>query len=388
MSEENEQLWEEIHRKATLIDLHAHPSLKAYTLGRELTRFNPAASYFNPFSVRTDLPKLKAGKVDVFNSTIYAPERELLKDFRLLGVMKAFGLISRDVFSDKYFPLTISMLDQIEEIVRTSKDPKTKKPYAEMATSRAELEDILSKKDGTVAIIHNVEGAHSLDGDLNNLDTLFNRGVAYLTLAHFYPNEAVHPVFPFPEYAKALGGFRRRRDLTKGLKKPFGQQVVERMIEIEMLIDIAHCTPQARKDVYEIVDKSDKKPPVIASHIGAFEINPNPYNLKDWEIEWIAGKGGVIGVIFMNYWLVPHERKQGIDYIVQTIRHLVDIAGSKHVALGSDFDGFTDPPDDIKDISKLKFLTQRLVAEDFTESQILDILGGNVLRVLRQGWGK
>ena len=388
MSEKKEQLWEEIHRKATLIDLHAHPSLKAYTLGRELTRFNPAASYFNPFSVRTDLPKLKTGKVDVLNSTIYAPERELLEDFRLLCFMKTLGLTGRDVFSDKYFPLTISMLDQIEEIVRTSKDPKTKKPYAEMATSRAELEDILSKKDGTVAIIHNVEGAHSLDGDLNNLDTLFNRGVAYLTLAHFYPNEAVHPVFPFPEYAKALGGFRRRRDLTKGLKKPFGRQVVERMIEIEMLIDIAHCTPQARKDVYEIVDKSDKKPPVIASHIGAFEINPNPYNLKDWEIEWIAGKGGVIGVIFMNYWLVPHERKQGIDYIVQTIRHLVDIAGSKHVALGSDFDGFTDPPDDIKDISKLKFLTQRLVAEDFTESQILDILGGNVLRVLRQGWGK
>jgi len=387
MSEENEQLWEEIHRKATLIDLHAHPSLKAYTLGRELTRFNPAASYFNPFSVRTDLPKLKAGKVDVFNSTIYAPERELLKDFRLLGVMKAFGLISRDVFSDKYFPLTISMLDQIEEIVRTSKDPKTKKPYAEMATSRAELEDILSQKDGTVAIIHNVEGAHSLDGDLNNLDTLFNRGVAYLTLAHFYPNEAVHPVFPFPEYAKALGGFRRRRDLTKGITT-FGRQVVKRMIEIGMLIDITHCTPQARKDVYAIIDESGEKPPVIASHIGAFEINPNPYNLRDWEIEWIGGTGGVIGIIFMNYWLVPHERKQGIDYIVQTIRHLVDIAGSKHVALGSDFDGFTDPPDDIKDISKLKFLTQRLVAEDFTESQILDILGGNVLRVLRQGWGK
>jgi len=387
MSEENEQLWEEIHRKATLIDLHAHPSLKAYTLGRELTRFNPAASYFNPFSVRTDLPKLKAGKVDVFNSTIYAPERELLKDFRLLGVMKAFGLISRDVFSDKYFPLTISMLDQIEEIVRTSKDPKTKKPYAEMATSRAELEDILSQKDGTVAIIHNVEGAHSLDGDLNNLDTLFNRGVAYLTLAHFYPNEAVHPVFPFPEYAKALGGFRRRRDLTKGITT-FGRQVVKRMIEIGMLIDITHCTPQARKDVYAIVDESGEKPPVIASHIGAFEINPNPYNLRDWEIEWFGGTGGVIGIIFMNYWLVTHERKQGIDYIVQTIRHLVDIAGSKNVALGSDFDGFTDPPDDIKDISKLKFLTQRLVAEDFTESQILDILGGNVLRVLRQGWGK
>jgi microsomal dipeptidase-like Zn-dependent dipeptidase len=255
-----------------------------------------------------------------------------------------------------------------------------------MAKSLADLEDILSKKDGTVAFIHNVEGAHSLDGKLDNLDKLFNRGVAYLTLAHFYPSEVAHPVFPFPEYAKAIGGFKRRRDLTKGLELPFGRQVVERMIKIGMLIDITHCTPQARDDVYAIVDEAEEKPPVIASHIGVFENNPNPYNLKDKEIEWIAGTGGVIGVIFMNYWLAPYERKQGIDYIIQTIKHLVDIAGPKHVALGSDFDGFTDPPDDIKDISKLKFLTQRMVAENFPESQILDILGGNILRVLRQGW--
>ncbi len=387
MSEENEQRWEKIHREATLIDLHAHPSIKAYMLKRRLTFNNRATTYFNPLSVRTDLPKLKAGQIDVFHSTLYAPEKELLEDFKLLWFMKTFGFINRDVFSDKYFPLTISMLKQIEDIVSTSKDPVTKKPYAKMARSLAELEEILSKKDGTLAVIHNVEGAHSLDGDLNNLDELFNLGVAYLTLAHFYRNKAVHPVFPFPEYAKTLGGFRRKRDLTKGLRKPFGRQVVERMIEIGMLIDITHCTPQARKDVYEIMDESEKKRPLIASHIGAFEINPNPYNLKNWEIEKIAETDGVIGVIFMNYWLVPHERKQGIDYIVQTIKHLVDIAGIKHVAIGSDFDGFTDPPDDIKDTSELKYLTQRLVAEEFTESQILDILGGNVLRVLRKGWG-
>ncbi len=387
MNEGKEQPWEIIHREATIIDLHAHPSLKAYTLKRKLTLNNSAASYFNPLSVRTDLPKLKSGQVDIFNSTVYAPEKGLLEDFKLLRLLKTLRLISKDVLDDSYFDLTISMIEHINKIVENSKEPKTGKPWAKVARSLEELEKCLSQDEKPLIIVHNVEGAHSLDGKIDNLDTLFHHGVAYMTLAHFYPNEVVHPVFPFPEYTKILGGFRRRRDITQGLTY-FGRQVVERMINIGMLIDITHCTPQARKDVYEIVEKSQKRPPVIASHIGAFEINPNPYNLKDWEIEWIAGKGGVIGVIFMNYWLAPHERKQGIDYIVQTINHIIRIAGEDYVALGSDFDGFTDPPDDLKDISKLKYLTQRLVAEDFSRDQIFKILGENALRVLRQGWGK
>jgi microsomal dipeptidase-like Zn-dependent dipeptidase len=387
MSEGKEQLWERIHREATIIDLHAHPSLKAYTLKRRLTLNNKASSYFNPLSVRTDLPKLKYGQIDVFNSTVYAPEKDLLEDFRLLRLLKALRLIRKGVLSDTYFDTTISMLDQINTVVENSKDPETGKPWGRVAQSLEELEDILSLDDRPLIVIHNVEGAHSLDGNLDNLDALFQRGVAYMTLAHFYPNAVVHPVFPFPEYAKTLGGFRRGRDLTLGLTE-FGRQVVERMIEIGMLIDIAHCTPRARKEIYEIVEDSDKRPPVIASHIGVFEINPNPYNLKDREIEWIASTGGVIGVIFMNYWLTPHDRKQGMDYIVETIRHIAEVGGIETVALGSDFDGFTDPPDDIKDMSELKVLTQRLVAEDFTYEHITKILGGNVLRVLRQGWGR
>ncbi len=384
MSEENEQPWEEIHRMATLIDLHAHPSLKAYTLGRELTRFNRAASYFSPFSVRTDFKKLDDGNVDILFSAIYAPEKELLEDIRLLRLLKFLRLTRRNVFSDRYFELTISMLDQIEKIVNTSKRLGTERPWAKMARSVSELEAVLEHEDKPIAIIHSVEGAHSLDGSLENLVKLFDRGVAYLTLAHFYSNIVVHPVFPFPEYAKKFVGFRRRRDLTKGLTS-FGQQVVQRMVELGMLIDITHCTPQARKEIYDIVGRDA---PLIASHIGAFEINPNPYNLQDWEIRKIARTGGVVGVIFMNYWLAPHERKRGIDYILQTIKHLVDKGGVNHVALGSDLDGFTDPPDDIKDASKMSYLTQRLVAEDFTKNHIYKILGENVLRVLRKGWKK
>jgi membrane dipeptidase len=182
---------------------------------------------------------------------------------------------------------------------------------------------------------------------------------------------------------QVLGCFRERRDLTLGLTG-LGEQVVERMNELGMLIDVTHCTPVARQHVYNIVQE---KAPLLASHVGTYEINPNPYNISDDEARLIADSGGLIGVIFMNYWLAPYTRKRGIDFVVQTIQHFVDIAGIEHVGIGSDFDGFTDPPDDLKDASDLPFLTQRLVAEGFTDVDIHKLLGGNALRVLRDGWG-
>ncbi len=76
-------------------------------------------------------------------------------------------------------------------------------------------------------------------------------------------------------------------------------------------------------------------------------------NPTDAEIKTIAGFGGVIGVIFMNYWLDSGHHDNGLDLIVATIKHIVDKGGIDAVAIGSDFDGFTDPPDDLKDISEM-----------------------------------
>jgi membrane dipeptidase len=122
--------------------------------------------------------------------------------------------------------------------------------------------------------------------------------------------------------------------------------------------------------------------------VGAYSINPSPYNLKDWEIRRIADTGGVVAVIFMNYWLMPNETRRGLNFIAHTIEHFVNVGGIEHVAFGSDFDGFNDPPDDLKDASELPKLTQRLIAEDYSIDKIKKILGGNTLRVLREGWGK
>ena len=73
---------------------------------------------------------------------------------------------------------------------------------------------------------------------------------------------------------------------------------------------------------------------------------------------------------------------------MHTLKHFLDIGGQDHVGVGTDFDGFTDPPDDLPDASHLPKLTQRLVAEGYSQEIITNIWGQNALRVIREGWGK
>jgi microsomal dipeptidase-like Zn-dependent dipeptidase len=380
--------WRKVHyERATVVDLHAHPSLKVSLFKRTLTKRFRASRAFDPFSVRTNFPMLKQGGVDVLLSTVYAPEKGMLDECRYLRLLR-FVMPStwKRVFRRSYMEVTMDMLDAMEQQVRQDRDPATGKPLAQMVYSVEELDDLLGRPAGErpMAVIHNIEGAHSLDGRLDNLQRLFDRGVAYLTLAHFYENEAVPPCFPYPESVQNLGCFQGDRNVSLGLK-PFGEEVIEKMIALGMILDVVHSTPPARKRIYDIVGQ---RLPMIASHVGAYEINPSPYNLQDWEIKKIADSGGVVGVIFMNYWLMPHETKRGLNYIARTLEHFVKVGGIDHVAVGTDFDGFTDPPDDLPDAAELPRLTQRLIAEGYSEKQIVKMWGGNVLRTVRQGWGR
>ncbi len=369
-----------------IVDMHVHPSLKAFLFKRILTMRFGAHRAFNPFSVRTDFSQLKDGGLDVLMSSIYAPEVGVVEDCIYLELMSLlFPFTYAKTFRDDYFTVTLAMLNQMERQVEESE--KNGKRQAQMVKSVAELDALLAQdpEDRPIAVIHNVEGGHSIDGRLENLRYLFDRGVAYLTLAHFYPNEIVHPVFPYPESVQKLGCFPYGKwDLTKGLE-PLGEEIVEAMVEMGMIIDISHCTPSARARIYDIVNN---RRPIIASHVGAYEINPSPYNLKDWELKKISDTGGLVAIIFMNYWLMPHETKQGLNFIARTIDHFVKIGGVNHVGIGTDFDGFTDPPDDLKDASQLHHLTQRMLAEGYTPDALERIWGRNAMRVLHDGWGK
>jgi microsomal dipeptidase-like Zn-dependent dipeptidase len=368
--------WRILHYQSTLVDLHAHPSLKASLFYRYLgRRVYPSPRAFDPFSVRTNFPRLIEGGVDVVLSVIYAPERGIVDSAPPLKLLKyVTPRIWRNIYGRGYFAVANEMMDVIEKQAKIAIDPDSHAHMARFAHNISELEAILQEpiSKRPVALIHSVEGGHTLEGKLENLDALFQRGVAYMTLGHFFPNEIVSPTFPWPEHLQQFNWFQDERDLTRGLT-PFGEQVVERMIELGMLIDISHCTPPARARIYDIVGK---RAPLIASHVGAFDINPDPYNLKEWEMKKIADSGGVI------------ESHRGLNAITQTLRKFVDLAGEDHVGFGTDFDGFTTPPSDLVNAGQMPRLTQRLMSEGLTSAQIQKILGGNALNALRQGWGQ
>ncbi len=383
--------WQHIHAAKPVFDLHIHPAMSRLVIKQDLNRRYVVSRSFNPFAVRTSWPTLKAGGYGAILSVVHVPERGLLEDF---PVIKWFRFLRPDLWKTlvevPYINATLNIMDDLENSVQASDE-------VQLAKSVSELDAILRQpiEQRRTAVVHVVEGAHSLGGPhdteadiFRNLDTLYQRGVAYITLAHFYPNRVVNPCYPFPEdFANLSSNPELWRDLTLGLTD-LGKRVVERMIELGILIDLSHSTPAARQEIFDIAEASGKRVPLLATHVGAYDYNPTPYNLRDWEVKRIARDGGVVGVIFMPYWLISHGHGQGLNDIARTIEYFVNVAGEEAVGLGTDFDGFTTPPEDLKDASEMPRLTQRLLVDGFREESICKILGGNALRAVREGWGK
>jgi len=419
--------WEHVHyNEATVVDLHSHPSLKASLFHRNLSIDNKRkflmkllGRAFWPATTRTDFPKLEQGGVDTLLSTVYIPEQGWLNDLPIMNALKYIKPGGwKKLFVPSYYDATMNSFDEMElqitQYAEAQKNPNSafKRPVT-LVKNVAQLSEAIA--DESIAIIHSLEGAHSLQGDecgkimnnpseissagrrevLKNLEDMHERGVAYLTIAHFYPNCCVEsPCFPYPEYALKFAKWRRLMtfwDHTKGLTD-LGEEIVEKMLDLGMLIDITHLTPPARARVFEIVESHGKTECVFASHLGVQGVNNDPLNLCDWELRWLADNGGTLGVIFMNYWLSPIDTKLGMKYIIQTMNHIHDTAGINTISIGTDFDGMTDPPDEITDMSELPRLTRELVSlreggkPRYSTEDLCKILGGNALRLLRGGW--
>ena len=366
-----------LHREAPLTDVHAHPSLKAYLFRRHLWWHYWSGHAFNPLSSRTDFRMLRKGGVRVVVASHYLPERRLAECFWIRAAAFLFIPAYYKLMHGSRFGRLLEMMDAMEREAARRPD------LVEVARSYMELERI--EAAGKMAVVHAVEGAHALEGDVDRLDELARRGVAMLTLAHFFPNGLASQVDGIPKDMFILKICAL--DPQPGSGPPLtelGREVIRRCLELGILVDVTHCTPEARSAVYEEVSGAR---PVVASHVGVQALRPDPYNLADEEIEEIARGRGAIGVIFVPYWLSSGREKTGLRSIWDTLRHIYDITGSwNHVMLGTDFDGFTDPPDDVSDASRLGAVTAMLLDRGLPEEVIKKILGGNALRVLREGW--
>jgi microsomal dipeptidase-like Zn-dependent dipeptidase len=369
-----------------LTDIHAHPAMNAFLWDRDLRKHYWTGRTFDPLASLTDFKMLKKGDVKVLWSSLHIPEREYFRcpPIHLAAHFTAGGRMLLKLSA--WDCLLIQMAEMEWQVARAGE-------RFEVAHSNVELDQV--RAAGKTAIVHTVEGGHvlgagldaeDLPGRLARLDKLADRGVASLTISHLFPNELAGHSEGIPSKNRKVLFWKldTKVDLERGLTAT-GRAVVDRMVELRMVPDVTHCTPVARREIYERVAN---RVPVIASHIGVHSMNPVAYNLEPSDVAAIAASGGVVGVIFMPYWLDTLHPGKGLDAIWQTMKTLREWSDGSwdHVAVGTDFDGFTDPPDDCDSEAQLPEIRDRLNREGVSQEDAEAVLGGNARRVLRNAW--
>jgi len=224
--------------------------------------------------------------------------------------------------------------------------------------TRSDLEEVLKRRaagEKIVAGLLGIEGAHPLEGKIENLDRLEQVGYRLVALQHFFDNE--------------LGGTLHSHE-NNGLTD-FGRQVVTEVAKRGMVLDIAHSSPQVARDVLAMVDI-----PVVVSHTGVHSNCEVKRNYPDELMREIAATGGVIG---MGYW-AEVTCDDSPDGVAKSIKAAIAVVGEDAVSLGSDFDGSVATT---FDTSELAAITDALLRAGVSEDQIRKVMGGNMLRVLR-----
>ena len=369
------QSYQKIHAKAILVDTHNDFLSKAvedhYGFDANLQGIT-----------HSDLTRMKKGGVDVQVFSIFCDEH--------YGKGSAFAFANRE-------------LDSLYAVA--GRNPGR----MQIVYSYKELMDAV--KHHKLAALSGVEGGHMMEDNLSYLDSFYKRGVRYMTLtwnnstswATSAADESKHSFIVTPY----------------GLTD-FGKQVVKKMNELGMLIDVSHT---GEKTFWEVMQTTTK--PIVASHSSVYAICPVFRNLKDDQIKAIAKNGGVIQVNFysgfidsmymprINNFLKLHQAEHDslvslkkpeyamLDYLfthykkeLQSLRpplsllidhidYIAKLVGVDYVGLGSDFDGIESAPEGLDGVEDYPKITEALVQRGYSKKDIFKILGGNFLRVLK-----
>lgn len=230
----------------------------------------------------------------------------------------------------------------------------------------------LSEISGTLNENHDIYALLTVEegGILNNhaerLDTLYDKGCRLVTLTWNYDNCLGSPNSTNPE-KMALG------------LKPFGREIVEKMLDKGMMVDVSHLSDGGFWDVADICKATGK--PFVASHSCARSLRKHPRNLTDDMLKMIGNLGGVAGVNFYGQFLNDDGRSD-IASMVAHIKHMVNCAGIESVGFGSDFDGF-DGGSELDDASKMPLLFEALQNAGFSYADVEKIAWKNSLRVAK-----
>ena len=336
-----------LHKTLNIVDLHSDTLMWNRDLNDRASRGH------------MDLPRLQEGNValQLFSSVTKTPKNQ--------------NYDGNGADSDNITLLTVAQLQPVKtwsSLTERSLYHAQKRDDAVAASNNAikavntasQLDALLAtrqKDTRPVGAMLTIEGLQNLEGKAANLDRLYDAGFRMAGLTHFFDNEL----------AGSMHG------LKKGGLTPFGRDIVRRMEAKGMIIDIAHLS---HKGVAEVLAMATR--PVVSSHGGVQATCKVNRNLTDYEVRGVAKTGGVIGIGYWDGALCDTSPRAA----AKAMKHVRDLVGIQHVALGSDYDGATTVR---FDTSQLVQVTQALMDEGFTAAEIRAVMGENALRVIRAG---
>eukprot|EP01088_Endostelium_zonatum_P013932 TRINITY_DN2888_c0_g1_i1.p1 TRINITY_DN2888_c0_g1~~TRINITY_DN2888_c0_g1_i1.p1 ORF type:complete len:272 (+),score=65.63 TRINITY_DN2888_c0_g1_i1:169-984(+) len=212
-----------------------------------------------------------------------------------------------------------------------------------------------------------MEGGHAINNSLSNLRNFYDLGVRYMTLTHNCDTP----------WAEAAQGIRIAN--VSGLTG-FGREVVFEMNRLGMIIDISHVSDKTMADVLHV-----SRAPVIFSHSGARAISNSVRNVPDSVLQQVKENEAVIMIVFFSRF-VKMDKPLGnitIDDVIEHINYINQTIGINHIGIGSDFDGADEFPQGLKDVGDMRNLTVKLIEHGYPDEDVIKIMGGNVLRVLK-----
>lgn len=369
------QSYQKIHDKAIVVDTHndvlSTVTMRGLNIENDLTGKS-----------HSDIARFKKGGVDVQVFSIFCDER--------------FG-------KDTAFKYANIEIDSLSAIVRRNPDKMM------IVTNPQQLQQAVKRK--RLGCMMGVEGGHMIEDNLNNLDSFYKRGVRYMTLT--WNNSTSWAT-------SAVDETKKKDSLThKGLND-FGKQVVKRMNELGMMVDLSHVGEQTFWDAINTTTK-----PVLVSHSCAYALCPVPRNLKDDQIKAVGKNNGVIQVNFYSGFVdsnyvknrsaIMARHKQEVDslknlkwagyeieewaakkypgeweairpdlsQLIDHIDYMVKLIGVNHVGLGSDFDGIESAPKPLNDVTAFPLITKALLERGYSKKDIYKILGENFIRVFK-----
>ena len=211
---------------------------------------------------------------------------------------------------------------------------------------------------GSLAALLSIEGGEALEGKIENLNCFYDRGVRAMTLTWNYSNEI-------------SGGIGER---NSGGLTDFGRNVVSKMNELGMIIDVSHISEQGFWDVVEVSES-----PIAATHSNVKKLCPHPRNLSDEQICAIIKNGGCIGINLYTEFIGGN--KCSIRDVISHIEHILALGGENNIGLGCDFDGMSKLPKGIEGVQDIYKLFDEMQRCGYADLLINKIASGNFLNL-------